>query len=275
MKRNNFILFVLFIVLTSCLAPGAENARARIDRLMNSYCKNGQFNGTILVKNDKDIIYERAFGLANREWGIENTLDSKFLIGSVSKAYTALMVLILANEGSIDLNATINAYIPQYEGPGKNLATIHQMLTHTSGIPDHGAIPDLSKKRVRWIYDSDQYLELVRETALKFAPGTGFQYSGIAYNLLAIICEKVGKKSFKELLREKIFIPLKMNDTSLNGNLDINPKRAYGYEYFLLEGYKLPSYLSMDHCKGSHGRGHGQVQQRVFRWPNADVQSVV
>ncbi|MCK7511319.1 MAG: beta-lactamase family protein [Desulfobacterales bacterium] len=196
-------------------------------------------------------------------------MDSKFLIGSVSKAYTALMVLILVNEGMIDLNATINTYIPQYDGPGKDRATIHQMLTHTSGIPDHGAIPDLSKKRVRWMYDSDQYVELVRETALKFAPGTGFQYSGIAYNLLAIICEKVSGKSFQELLKERIFLPLKMNDSSLNSNLDINSKRAYGYEYYLLEGYKLPSYLSMDHCKGSggipvHGRGHGQVQQRMF-----------
>ena len=112
------------------------------------------------------------------------------------------MVLILVNEGLIDLNATINNYIPQYEGPGKNQATIHQMLTHTSGIPNHGAIPNLSKKRVRWIYDSDQYLELVKETALKFEPGAGFEYSGIAYNLLAIICEKVTQKSFKELLKQ-------------------------------------------------------------------------
>jgi CubicO group peptidase (beta-lactamase class C family) len=253
MKRNILVLLTAFIVLASCLTLYAGNVRKNIDRLMNAYYKNGQFNGTILVKKNKDIIYERAFGLANREWGIENTLDSKFLIGSVSKSYTALMVLILANEGLIDLNATINTYIPQYEGPGKNRATIHQMLTHTSGIPDHGAIPNLSKKRVRWIYDSDQYLELVKETSLKFEPGSGFQYSGIAYNLLAIICEKAAKKSFKELLKEKIFIPLKMNDSSLNSNLDINPKRAYGYEYYLLEGYKLPSYLSMDHCKGSGG----------------------
>ena len=174
MKRNFIVLWTVCIVLASGLALCAESVHENIDRLMNSYYKNGQFNGTILVKKNDSIIYERAFGLANREWGIGNTLDSKFLIGSVSKSYTALMVLILANEGLIDLNATINTYIPQYEGPGKNQATIHQMLTHTSGIPDHGAIPDLSKKRVRWIYDSDQYLELVRETSLKFEPGTGF-----------------------------------------------------------------------------------------------------
>jgi CubicO group peptidase (beta-lactamase class C family) len=253
MKRMLIVLAVVFAVLTSSRALGAENAHDNIDRLMTSYYRNGQFNGTILVKKNKDIIYERAFGLADRSWNIENTADSKFLIGSVSKSYTALMVLILVDEGLIDLNATINSYIPQYGGPGKNQATIHQMLTHTSGIPDHGAIPDLSKKRVRWIYDSDQYLELVKETSLKFEPGTAFQYSGIAYNLLAIICEKVTRTSFKELLKRKIFTPLKMSDTSLNTNLDINSKRANGYEYYLLEGYKLPSYLSMDHCKGSGG----------------------
>ncbi len=253
MKRNNLVLTAVFIVLIPCLTLHSENAHKKIDRLMKAYYENGQFNGTILVKKDKNMIYQRAFGLADRQWNTENTLDSKFLIGSISKAYTALMVLILVNEGLVDLNATINTYIPQYEGPGKNRATIHQMLTHTSGIPDHGAIPDLSKKRVRWMYDSDHYLELVKETALKFEPGTGFQYSGIAYNLLAIICEKVTRKSFKDLLKQKIFIPLHMNDTSLNDNLDINSQRAYGYEYYLLEGYKLPSYISMDHCKGSGG----------------------
>ncbi len=253
MKRILIVLAVIFAVLACCWTLYAETDRDRIDRLMSSYYRSGQFNGTILVKKDKDIIYERAFGLADRSWNIENTVDSKFLIGSVSKSFTALMVLILANEGSIDLNATINRYIPEYGGPGKDRATIHQMLTHTSGIPNHGAIPDLSKRRVRWIYDSDQYLELVKETSLKFEPGTGFEYSGIAYNLLAIICEKVAHQNFRGLLKQKIFLPLKMDDSSLNDNLAIDAKRAYGYEYYLLEGYKLPSYISMDHCKGSGG----------------------
>ena len=253
MKPYHCALLAAALLLLPCLPPRAEGAPEKIDRLMNAYYENGQFNGVILVEKDGGVLYERAFGLADRQWNTRNTVDSKFLIGSVSKSCTALMVLILVNEGRIDLNANINTYLPQYEGPGKNRATIHQMLTHTSGIPDHGAIPDLSKKRVRWNYDSDQYLELVRETSLKFEPGTGFQYSGIAYNLLAIICEKVAGKNFGDLLKERIFVPLHMDDTSLNGNLDINEKRAYGYEYYLLDGYKLPSYISMDHCKGSGG----------------------
>lgn len=253
MKPSKVTFLAVLLALLPCLDLQAASARTSIDRLMRAYHACGQLNGVILVKRGDDVIYERAFGLANREWNVANTPDSKFLIGSVSKSYTALMVLILANEGLIDLNATINTYIPGYGGPGKNQATIHQMLTHTSGIPNHGAIPDLAKKRVRWMYDSDQYLELVKETTLKFAPGTGFEYSGIAYNLLAIICEKVTHTSFGELLKQRIFVPLHMNDSTLNTNLDVDARRAYGYEYYLLDGYKLPSYISMDHCKGSGG----------------------
>jgi hypothetical protein len=127
------------------------------------------------------------------------------------------------------------------------------MLTHTSGIPDHGAIPNLSKKLVRWSYTSDQYLELIKDLDLKFDPGTGFAYSGIAYNLLAIICEKVTKKDFAELLNERLFIPLGMNNSKHDKNLDIDLKREYGYEYHLLEGYMNPSYIDMSLIKGSGG----------------------
>lgn len=225
----------------------------QINELMNAFAENGQFNGNILVKQGENNIYKKAFGLANREWNVPNTSDSKFLIGSIGKSITAFMTLILVNDGLIDLNATINDYIPGYSGPGKNEATIHQLLTHTSGIPNHGAIPNLSKKLVRWSYDSDQYLELIKDIDLQFEPGTGFAYSGIAYNLLAIICEKVTEKDFGDLLRERLFIPLEMNDTKLDNNLDIDEKRAYGYEYHLLEGYMNPSYIEMCNVKGSGG----------------------
>lgn len=161
---------------------------------MNALAENGQFNGTVLVKQGASIIYKNAFGLANREWNVPNTVDSKFLTGLIGKSVTAFMVLILVNDGLIYLNASINDYIPGYSGPGKNEATIHQLLTHTSGIPNHGAIPYLSKKLVRWLYDSDQYPALIHDLELLFEPGKGFAYSGIAYNLLAIICEKVTKK---------------------------------------------------------------------------------
>jgi CubicO group peptidase (beta-lactamase class C family) len=236
-----------------CLNIFSQSAVYKINELMSAYAENGQFNGTIMVRKGENVIYKNAFGLANREWNIPNTIDSKFLAGSIGKSITAFMTLILVNDGLIDLNATINEYIPDYAGPGKNKATIHQMLTHTSGIPDHGAIPNLSKKFVRWTYNSDQYLVLIKDLDLKFEPGTSFAYSGIAYNLLAIICEKVSKKDFADLLKERLFIPLGMNNSKHDKNLDIDLKRAYGYEYHLLEGYMNPSYIDMSLIKGSGG----------------------
>ena len=231
----------------------SQNTEYKINELMSAYSENGQFNGTILVKKGENIIYKNAFGLANREWNIPNTIDSKFLAGSIGKSITAVMTLILVNDGLLDLNATINEYIPGYSGPGKNKATIHQILTHTSGIPNHGAIFNLSKKLVRWSYNTEQYLALIKDLDLKFEPGTGFEYSGIAYNLLAIICEKVTNKDFAGLLNDRIFNPLEMNNTIHDKNLDIDIKRADGYEYHLLEGYMHPSYIEMCHVKGSGG----------------------
>ena len=98
----------------------SQNTEYKINELIRAYAENGQFNGTILVKKGENIVYKNAFGLANREWDIPNTLDSKFLIGSIGKSITAFMTLILVNDGLIDLNATINEYIPDYSGPGKN-----------------------------------------------------------------------------------------------------------------------------------------------------------
>jgi CubicO group peptidase (beta-lactamase class C family) len=248
MKKSAAIISIVLLVNLN-LFP--QNREYKINELMSAYAVNGQFNGTILVKKGDNIIYKNAFGLANREWNIPNTIDSKFLAGSIGKSITAFMTLILVNDGLIDLNATINKYIPDYSGPGKNKATIHQLLTHTSGIPDHGAIPNLSKKLVRWTYNTDQYLELIKDLDLKFEPGTGFAYSGIAYNLLAVICEKVVKKDFADLLKERLFIPLGMDNSKHDKNLDIDFKRAYGYEYHLLEGYMNPSYVDMSLIKGS------------------------
>jgi CubicO group peptidase (beta-lactamase class C family) len=250
MKRLAIVIITGLLITLNLFSQSTE---FKINELISAYAENGQFNGTILVQKNETIIYRNAFGLANREWNVPNTIDAKFLAGSIGKSITAFMTLILVNDGLIDLNATINEYIPEYSGPGKNKATIHQLLTHTSGIPDHGAIPNLSKKLVRWTYNTDQYLALIKDLDLKFEPGTSFSYSGIAYNLLAIICEKVSKKDFADLLTERLFTPLGMNNSKHDKNLDIDIKRAYGYEYHLLEGYMNPSYIDMTLIKGSGG----------------------
>lgn len=103
-------LTVCFLVMASIMFP--QSVEYKINELMNAYAENGQFSGTILIKKGNKIIYENAFGLANREWNIPNTIDSKFLIGSIGKPFTAFMTLILVQDGLINLNAAITDYIP-------------------------------------------------------------------------------------------------------------------------------------------------------------------
>ena len=102
------IAAVIITGLLISLNSFSQSTEYKINELIRAYSENGQFNGTILVKKGENIVYENAFGLANREWKIPNALDSKFLIGSIGKSITAFMTLLLANDGLIDLNATIN-----------------------------------------------------------------------------------------------------------------------------------------------------------------------
>lgn len=248
--KTKYLIIIFSFFLNSVYS---QTIQENINELMTEYSKNEKFNGTILVKKRNQIIYKNAFGLANREWDIKNETDSKFLIGSLSKSFTAFMTLILIDEGLIDLNGTVGDYIPNYKSIGKDKVTVYQLLTHTSGLPDLGQLNDFSKKRIRWIYNSDQYIELINELDSIYNPNEGFKYNNLGYNLLALICEKVTNIEFGELLNEKIFTPLGMNNTSLDKNLDIDKKRADGYEWHLLEGYMHPSYIENCHIKGLGG----------------------
>jgi|WetSurMetagenome_2_1015567.scaffolds.fasta_scaffold732133_1 CubicO group peptidase (beta-lactamase class C family) len=121
MKAKYLTIIIFLFFLDSAYS---QTFQENINELMTEYFNNEKFNGTILVKKGNQIIYENAFGLANREWEIKNETDSKFLIGSLSKSFTALMTLILVDKGVIDLHGTIGDYLPNYKSIAKNKVTI-------------------------------------------------------------------------------------------------------------------------------------------------------
>ena len=128
------IVFIITTLLTSSQGYGQEISE-KIDQLINSYYQNGIFNGAVLVSQKGKIIYKKAFGIADRDWNIPNTTDTKFKIASLSKAFTALAMMQMVSEGEISLNGKIKEYIPDYiRTIWATAITIHQLLTHTSGI---------------------------------------------------------------------------------------------------------------------------------------------
>src|SRR5687767_6316109 len=130
-----FILFiVVFIIAINTFAQ--QNVK-KIDELIKQYHDYGQFNGSVLVAENGKVVYKKGFGMANMEWNIPNSADTRFRIASITKQFTAALILQLVEEGKIRLDGKITDYLIDYRKDTGEKVTIHQLLNHTSGIPDY------------------------------------------------------------------------------------------------------------------------------------------
>jgi CubicO group peptidase (beta-lactamase class C family) len=226
-------VLAILIISTFGLAQRevADAVGARIDKIMRSHFAAGDFNGTVLVAREGKIIYKQAFGLANREWNIPNDLQTKFEIGSMTKQFTALLVLQLVNEGKISLEGHVSDYLSYYRKDTGTRVTVRELLSHTSGIPNFLSIPGfLDGSASRTHYTVEDFAEKYCSGDLHSEPGTKFEYSNSGYFLLGAILEQASNESYEQLLKERIFDPLGMKDSGYAHYETILPHRAAGYE---------------------------------------------
>jgi CubicO group peptidase (beta-lactamase class C family) len=210
--------------------PEDELAR-KIDRVMQARFDAGEFNGVSLVARGDRIVYERGFGLANLEWRIPNDLRTKFELGSVTKQFTALLVLQFVNEGKLTLDGHLSDYLPYYRYDTGSRVTIHHLLSHTSGIPNFIEEPGfLAGPASRMRYGVQEFALKHCSSDLQFKPGARFAYSNSGYFLLGAILEAVSGSTYEQLLNQRIFSPLGMHDSGYTHNETILPNRATGYE---------------------------------------------
>ena len=139
--HKNACLLAVLAVLAFQSAAFAQDKAAKIDQLISLYAKYGQFNGAALVADNGKIIYAKGAGLANMEWNIPNAPDTRFRLGSITKQFTATLILQLAEQGKIKLDGKITDYLPDYRKDTGAKVTIHNLLTHTSGIPSYTSLP--------------------------------------------------------------------------------------------------------------------------------------
>ncbi|HYI97190.1 MAG TPA: serine hydrolase [Bryobacteraceae bacterium] len=234
---------VLLLILAATTLSAQDKA-TKIDEFLSRYHTNGQFNGTVLVSEGGKVIYKKGFGLANMEWEIPNTPDTKFRLGSITKQFTAAVILQLVNEGKIGLNDKLSQYIPDYPKKTADRVTIHQLLNHTSGIPSYTGLPNFMRDKVRDAYTPLDLVKVFWEMDLEFEPGSRFRYNNSGYHLLGVIIEKVTGKTYAEALRERIFDPLKMSASGYDLNQPLLLKRAGAYER-TLDGYQNAGFLDM------------------------------
>ncbi|MEP6677158.1 MAG: serine hydrolase [Ferruginibacter sp.] len=228
MKRYSFFLCLLVLV-TDC--GFAQNKKQKLDEIMKTYHNYNMFDGAVLVAEEGKIIYKAAFGLANREWNIPNTTDTKFMIGSVSKSFTAVLMLIQVQKGLISLDKTISDYLPEFSGKPAAKVTIRQLLNHTSGIPNYDIIKDFFPGISRRNFSREEYVKVYMDSVLAFKPGTKYLYSSWGFFTLGYIMERVTGKSYPQLMKEDIFDKIGMNNSGSYFHTQIVNKRATGYDY--------------------------------------------
>ncbi len=184
------------------------------------------FSGYVLVAQHDQVIWRGAYGLADRKNQRVATSDTSFRIGSVTKQFTAAAILRLEQDGKLSVADTVEKHLPSYAGPGKAV-TIHQLLTHTAGIPNYTAdITVLLRKNER--FTPTQLLETFQGKPLDFEPGSKFQYSNSGYAILGAIIERASGMSYGAYLKKMLFDPAQLSRTVV-GDAEGDPDRAEGY----------------------------------------------
>ena len=188
------------------------------------------FTGFVLVANRKRVIYERAWGFADREQSRRADRDTTFHIGSITKQFTAAAILLLQDQGKLSVTDTVGKYLPDYPAVGRDI-TIRQLLTHTSGVADYLADERYSN-HIDQFKDPYQVIKLFASKPLDFQPGSKFAYSNSGYVLLGAIIEAVSGQTYHDYMRDHIFGPAGLSHTAYTGAdvRDESPRnRAIGY----------------------------------------------
>jgi len=226
-------LLTLSIITCICFA-GNGQARSKKTKLPPSKSKqihtfistihrDGQFSGAILVAEQGRVIYKKAFGYANRQNEELFTNQTPCYIGSISKQFTAMGIMVLQECGKLNYNQSIRSFFPDLPQCMQPVTVLH-LLRHTSGLALFGDYPDMNEQ--------DVFNILAKQASLRFSPGDKFEYCNAGYTLLGMIIEKVSGESLNDFLTTNIFAPIGMKNTYVNSMALRDRKRAVGYYVF-------------------------------------------
>lgn len=232
MKKITFLALVL--LFTSAKVLSQENIQKQLDSIFNGMYAKDQFHGNVLVAKKGNIIYKKSFGLGNEMTKEKLDENSVFELASVSKQFTAMGIVILAEKGKLKYEDKLSSFFPElafYEG-----VTIHNLLTHTGGLPDYMDLLETEWDKSKIATNKDVIAAFAKhKPKALFSPGEKFEYSNTGYALLASIIEKVSGMSFPDFMAKNVFKPLKMDRTSIYTRR-YNPREINNYAY----GYVTP-----------------------------------
>jgi CubicO group peptidase (beta-lactamase class C family) len=206
----------------------ADDVEVKLKDQMAALAKNDSFSGVVLVMKAGRPLLREAYGQANYELDVPNTVETKFRLGSITKQFTAMAIMILAERGTLSVEDPISKHLESTPSAWDKI-TIRHLLTHTSGIPSYTGFPQMMSRTVRLPATVEEIIGTFREKTLEFEPGEKFTYSNSGYIVLGKIVERASGQDYESFLRQNICQPLEMKDTGYDQNMAILPRRAAGY----------------------------------------------
>ncbi len=231
-RRGGFVLrpgaLVLAVLILGLAAPAAESDLAsRSGEYLSAEAKAGRFSGSALIARDGKVLFSQGYGFANAEHEVPNTPQTKFRLGSVTKQFTSMAIMMLQERGKLSVQDSVTNYVPDCPDAWRDI-TLHHLLTHTAGIPNLTTFPDY-RETMTLPSPVASTVARFKNRPLEFKPGERFKYSNSGYILLGYIIELVSGGSYEEFLRRSIFEPLKMADSGYDHNELVLKHRASGY----------------------------------------------
>ena len=227
-----------------------ENLAVAVNEILESTYKPDQPGAAVIVVRNGKVILRKGYGSANMELGVPIEPDMVFRIGSLTKQFTAVAVLMLAEQGKLSLDDDITKFLPDYPTKGTKI-TIEHLLTHTSGIKSYTSLPEWLPL---WRKDMPmgELIAIFKDKPMDFAPGERWAYNNSAYVLLGAIIEKASGQTYPDFIEKNIFAPLGMKHSYYDDTARIIPRRASGYSKGK-DGFVNAAYLSMSqpHAAGS------------------------
>lgn len=205
----------------------AQTEVQRIDSLVTKYVDDAEFTGSLLIAKGGTVLLKKGYGYSNAEQKTGNDATTVFNIASLTKPFTAAVILKLQEAGKLSVTDKLSKYYPDY--PNGDKISIHHLLTHTSGIANYTNDKSFWAKDQTREYKLEEMVSLFKEKPLDFEPGTNFRYSNSGYTLLGYIIEKITGHSYGLALEQFIFKPLGMRHSSYGLPAETDPRLAKGY----------------------------------------------
>jgi len=256
-------LALVLLIASPICAANDPTLEAEVDAYLKPLLDLDLISGSLLIAKGDETLLAKGYGLANREHGIPNTPETKFRLGSMTKQFTAMGILVLADQEKLNLDDTLATYLPDY--PNAEKIKLHQLLSHTSGVPSYNGVEGYGENYIK-PWSIDEVIEWFKDEPLQFEPGEDWAYSNSGYVLAAKVIEVVSGRDYADFLREGVFEKLGMEDTGQDVFTTILPNRATGYGNAEREIYSAP-YRDMPFTSGA-GSLYSTVLD-LYKWDRA------